>query len=185
MIDVTGGMIDGATTTIATHTVATVTPTSTAPISLPGSFETVTPPRTLPMDNIDVLRLVVSFVGPQHYRFVAIISKSFKAAYAHEFPNDTDTVHDATTVEHAKICWGEMKYPTPRQQRDLSYSEACFGSLPAMQYLRSVGCQWDEETCVYAAWNGHLSILQYIHENGTKWPFNYIEIRSRKRLSVE
>ena len=31
------------------------------------------------------------------------------------------------------------------------------------------GCPWNEETCFYAAENGHLECLKYAHENGCRW----------------
>ena len=159
------GMID-VTTTITTHATFATPPT----ISLPLSSYTSTPPLISPMDNVDVLRMVVSFIGYKHYRFIAVISQSFHAAYVQEFPNDTETRLDASTEEYAKICWKELKHPISfRLQCRLSSSASAFGSLPAMQYLRSIGCQWNDKTCTYAAMNGHLNVLQYAHENGCPW----------------
>ena len=118
---------------------------------------------------MDVLRLIVSFIGPKQYRFIALINLSFHAAYIQAFPKDTETKLDASTVELAKVCWDELKLRTTNQQWQLSYSAARFGCLPAMQLLQSVGCFWNESTCAYAAENGHLHILQYIRENGCPW----------------
>ena len=30
-------------------------------------------------------------------------------------------------------------------------------------------CDWSEHTCLTAAYNGHLPVLQYLHENGCPW----------------
>jgi hypothetical protein len=43
------------------------------------------------------------------------------------------------------------------------------GQLAALQWLRSVGCNWDEETCEYAALTGHLDVLQWARANGCPW----------------
>ena len=121
------------------------------------------------MENVDLLRLVVSFVGPKHYRFIAMISQKFHAAYTQEFPDDTETELNASTKEYAKICWEDLEYPSVYQQYKLSLSAACFGSLSAMQYLHSVDCDWDENICAFAALIGHLHILQYARKNGCPW----------------
>jgi hypothetical protein len=41
-----------------------------------------------PLEDLDILPVhhIVSFVGPNQYRFVAAISKDFKASYCHLFP---------------------------------------------------------------------------------------------------
>ena len=111
------------------------------------------------MENLDILRLVASFVGPKYYRYFALISKSFHAAYRQEFPNETTTDLNASTVEHAKICRIEFLNRVPYSYYRLSYSAAASGSIPAMQYLRSERMPWDERTCAIAAKNGHLHVL--------------------------
>ena len=153
------GMIDVTTMTMAALTVKT---------AISSSSDTLKSPFVSPMENMDLLRLVVSFL-PKHYRFIAVISKSFHAAYIQEFPKDTGTILNAYNVEIAKICWEELKRPSTRQQYQLSRTAAFYGSLPAMQYLRSMRCYWDEWACAYAATNGHLHILQYSRENGCPW----------------
>ena len=135
------GMIDVITATMTTHSAPSMTSTKPT-ISLPSIAST--PQLVSPMENVDVLRLVVSFIGPKQYRFIAVISQSFHEAYVREFPNDTATFLNASTVAYTKICWEELKCPSARQQYQLSASAAFFGSLPAMQYLRSVDCDWNE-----------------------------------------
>jgi hypothetical protein len=36
-------------------------------------------------------------------------------------------------------------------------------------WLRSIGCPWDEETCLIASASGHLHILQWARQNGCPW----------------
>jgi hypothetical protein len=43
------------------------------------------------------------------------------------------------------------------------------GHLPVLQYLHENGCPWDSDTCHHAAAKGHLHVLQYLHENGCPW----------------
>ena len=110
---------------IATPTVLPFLATD-IPISLPLSSSASKPQLVSPMDNVDILRLVVSFIGQKHYRFIAIISQSFHSAYAQEFPKDTTTKLNASTIEYAKICWEELKQPVENQQYILSHSAAFF-----------------------------------------------------------
>ncbi len=42
--------------------------------------------------------------------------------------------------------------------------------LPLLQWARENGCNWDDETCLYASKYGNLHILQYCVDNGC--PFN-------------
>ena len=46
---------------------------------------------------------------------------------------------------------------------------ACYGHLPALQYLRENGCPWDDSTCRYALHNTcryvHWDCLQYAVDN--------------------
>ena len=102
------GMIDVTTITMAIPSVVKAIPTVPV-VSL--SSDTLKSPSVSPMQNLDLLRLVVSFL-PKHYRFIAVISKSFHAAYIQEFPKDTGTILNAYNVEIAKICWEELKRPS-------------------------------------------------------------------------
>ena len=43
------------------------------------------------------------------------------------------------------------------------------GHLSTLQYLHENRCPWDRHTCSSAADNGHLPVLKYLHENGCPW----------------
>ena len=43
------------------------------------------------------------------------------------------------------------------------------GNLNLIKYLHDNGCDWDEKTCTYAAFNNNLDILKYLHENECPW----------------
>ena len=106
------GLFDVATT--HTRTIAIAAPTETIALAISSDI-TITPLEVSPLENVDVLRLVVSFVGRKQYRFIATISQSFHAAYVQEFPKDKKTVLNASTIEFAKICWEDLKRPSTRQ----------------------------------------------------------------------
>jgi hypothetical protein len=59
------------------------------------------------------------------------------------------------------------------------------GSVECLKYAHENGCEWDEQTCIFAAGNGNLASLKYVppillsspiidfhryaHENGCSW----------------
>lgn len=48
-------------------------------------------------------------------------------------------------------------------------SFAAHGRLPALQWARSKGLEWNEKTCEYAAIGAHLELLQWARANGCPW----------------
>ena len=80
-----------ATTTITAHYIATVT-TDVAML----------PSLIFPIENMDILQLIVAFVGPKNYIFIAGVCQSFNMVYKQNFPNDTETNLNASTLEYAK-----------------------------------------------------------------------------------
>ncbi len=43
------------------------------------------------------------------------------------------------------------------------------GHLEVLQWARSQGCPWDEDTCAHAARGGHLEVLEWAREQGCPW----------------
>ena len=43
------------------------------------------------------------------------------------------------------------------------------GHLEVLQWARANGCPWDEDTCSMAAHNGHLEVLQWARTTGCPW----------------
>jgi hypothetical protein len=125
------------------------------------------PKESSPFYNLDILQHIISFVGQNQYRFVAIINPSFKKVYLQLFPENRETYCNASTIEHAKICFEESGDYI--NERKLCESAAKHGNLPVLQYLRSVNCSWNAGTCARAAKAGHLHILQWCRENGCHW----------------
>ncbi len=46
---------------------------------------------------------------------------------------------------------------------------ACGGHLKVLQWVRSQGCLWDEQTCTKAAEGGHLEVLQWARSQRCPW----------------
>ena len=38
-----------------------------------------------------------------------------------------------------------------------------------LQWARANGCEWDADTCMFAASGGHLGVLQWARANGCEW----------------
>ena len=123
-----------------------------------------------------LLAKILSYVGRNHYRFVAAISTRFHTAYDVAFPGDTFTHINVSTVTHAINCVKEVTdmnwIPSTgnNQSRADAHQIFCIlaakqGNLPVLQYLRSVrtcyfpnGCPWDTFTSTMAAAYGHVHI---------------------------
>lgn len=46
------------------------------------------------------------------------------------------------------------------------------GDIEILKYLHEHGCPWDKYTCSAASSNGHLNCLKYAHEEGCPWDEN-------------
>ena len=131
-------------------------------------------------ENVDVFELIIEFVGPYQYLFVATINQSFHEAHSIVFRDDSTTILNASTVALAKYCFNDLMndsscpdcvYSTYTEecQYQLCSSAAKYGNLAALLYLRAVGCQWDPSTCSNAALHGNFAILKWARENGCAW----------------
>ena len=148
------------------------------------------PSATNPLDHIGILKHILSFIGPNQYRFVAGTSRRFREAYLDVIPSGADepvhydndskepypffpknmkTYVNASTVGYAEICWNEIKdknfirfFGLRKEigQEALSRSAAAHGNLPALQFLRSVNCPWHVHFCATAARNNHWHVLK-------------------------
>ena len=124
-----------------------------------------------PLDDLDLLSHIFLLVGDRHYRFVAAVNRRFQQAYLRTFFDRCLTNVNASSEEFARICWQDLKLQ-PRYdwlQSRLFYSAASHGSVPALIYLRAVGCPEHSRVCEVAAKNGHLHVLQWCHENNFLW----------------
>ena len=131
--------------------------------------------ETVPLENLDTLQQILSFVGIGHYLFVAATNRKFHEVYSALFPGDQETRLNASTEALARFCWEEIHHEimsdadTSQKATTLIGSAATHGNLPGLQFLRSVGCPWNEETCRFAALSGYLAVLQWCRENGCPW----------------
>jgi hypothetical protein len=159
-----------STTIHCRDTSQVILPSFDAKNAATGTTITTSPDKS-PLDDINILQIVLSFVGKNQYRFVAAVSHDFKAAYIQTFPYNKRTYYNTSTVQHATICYNECVAQTSNvnKQYALCNSAARHGNLPALQYLRSMNCSWNSTTCALAAQNGHLHVLQWARVNGCPW----------------
>ena len=127
---------------------------------------------TSTLDDLHLLKHIISFVGRYQYRFIAATNHRFQEAYEALYPGYKITYLNASTEKIAKMCWNEIDhenvYPQDREE-ELSGSAAAHGNLPVVKFLRSLHCRWNERTCAYAAKNGHLHVLKWCRANGCPW----------------
>ena len=71
---------------------------------------------------------------------------------------------------------GALKYwkERTRTKESLFDEQTCAfaaygGHLEVLVWLRENNCPWNEATCRCAAWGGHLDVLKYAHEKGCPW----------------
>lgn len=125
------------------------------------------PASRSPLENSELIRYVLSYVGPGHYRFVAAINRQFHLAYQQVHPDDyRKTYLRVTSLDLAAICYEES---TEQHRSLLCRCAARYGNLEVLQYFRSRGCGWDASTCHTAAKYGHLPILRYAHQQQCPW----------------
>ena len=57
--------------------------------------------------------------------------------------------------------------------RDVGAGVSCLavgrGKIESLKCLRANGCPWNEDTCAFAAYGGHLEVLQWAHQHGCEW----------------
>ena len=119
--------------------------------------------------TIDMLKNIISFVGCDQYRFIAGANRSFQEAYLKVFSENKRTYFNASTEELARFCWSEIGPNHWNHQMALSESAAKHGSIPSLQYLRSVRCDWNARTCAAAAIIGDLDVIKWCRGNGCWW----------------
>ena len=68
--------------------------------------------KNSPLESLDVSLLseIILLVGPNQYRFVALINRNFRTLHAQLFPQNTNTYINISTLKHAQIVFEEMKY---------------------------------------------------------------------------
>jgi hypothetical protein len=64
---------------------------------------TNSPKESSPFDNLDILQHIISFVGKNQYRFVAIINQNFQQVYLQLFPENRKTYFNTSTIEHISM----------------------------------------------------------------------------------
>ena len=59
------------------------------------------------------------------------------------------------------------------------------GHLQVLQWLRENDCPWDEDTCTDAAQGGHLEVLKWSRENGCPWNIVVVRAHATKGRHLE
>jgi hypothetical protein len=125
------------------------------------------------MENLNIAILIehiLPYVGADQFRFVAGVNRTFYSAYTsmYDHHKHRTSYQYINTMELFQFCYAEMKNEE-NAQRLLFKHATQQGNLDVFQYLREIGCSWDEWTCACAAENGHLDVLQWADTNGCPW----------------
>ena len=83
---------------------------------------------------------------------------------------ESDIIEDAAKVGSIEVIeWAKTKGLWIRPSVWACVYAATNGHLECLKYLHENGCPWDERTFSTATLNGHLECLKYLHENGCPW----------------
>jgi hypothetical protein len=104
-----------------------------------------------PLENFSLLQHILSFVGDNQYRFVALINKNFQDVYLRTFNYNKSTYYNASTVEHTDVCIDECFRTRTLRNATLCNSAVRHGNVWTLSYLHALGFRWDQNTCRTAA----------------------------------
>ena len=127
------------------------------------------------LDDGNLLRNVLSYVGKNQYRFIGTVDHTFHDTYVSLHPEKT-TQYNVSTMEHAAICCNEVSGYSGRFI--LCEKAVTIGNLPVLQFLFSNKCpihcvrfqrsstEKRDDLFIIAVRNGHVHILQWLQELG-------------------
>ena len=133
-----------------------------------------------PLESLDdpLLSEIVAFIGPNHYRFVAMINRRFHSLHLQLYPQNTNTYINISTLNCATIVFDEMKY-IKCYEAFYKGDKLCRlaienGNLPLLKFFGAKQCPYPsyDVACHSAAANGHLHILLWLRENRSPWDEN-------------
>jgi hypothetical protein len=131
------------------------------------------------LDDDNILRDILSYVGEDQYRFVATVNRNFRNTYVSLYPDKT-TFLNVSTMGHATICCQEIcdreySHCEERYRFILCKNATKMGDLSILKFLYSNDCplyyhyhQWFTEymlitdTFKVAVKSGHVHILQWM-----------------------
>ena len=106
------------------------------------------------MDVLDVLTEVLSYLTPFDAGLASQVCKWWHALITKD-----------SSVKRA------IHHPGKKDKTKMKNTDkaASLGYLEVLQWARANGCDWDSDTCAFAAWGGHLEVLQWARFNGCVW----------------
>ena len=131
---------------------------------------------------IDLLKLIVGYVGENHYRLVACTSDRLHKVYAEIFVDDTWTSFENVVVSLScmKLCLLDTEAPNYTEPDPdcntitwLFHIAASEGKLELLKWGMDSGYELDkildEDAISNAAYNGHLHVVKYLRQLGVIW----------------
>jgi hypothetical protein len=140
-------------------------------------------PLNVPLFDMLPVELLAShlmpFFGPRRFRFVTAVCRKFYDAYTTCYPTKVTEI-DASTVEHAQICFSERHdrlHPGKVTGIDASTSIHCVVHVSDGLFftdMEAFSCEDVPKTrlCWLASRNTDSSVLRYLHSIGCEWDEN-------------
>lgn len=116
----------------------------------------------------DLVCSILKFVGPETYRYVGAINRTFRQCYKEIYGGATTTGYSKVV---SSVGWASVFFQErgPLYKWILCTYAAKYGHLEVLQWARENGCGWNVYTCSHAAKNGHLKVIQWARANGCPW----------------
>jgi hypothetical protein len=126
----------------------------------------------------EVLReILITFLGPGHYRYVAGTCRTFRNA--HKNNNDAISTTVTTTtwesaaacVSCAKLCLKEVNY---YHLHDIAWEAARTGQMDVIQWTCTQGYCFEKRLFEQAALCGQLKVLEWAHDKNIVWDYAFV-----------
>eukprot|EP00953_Heterococcus_sp_UTEX-ZZ885_P035170 18165-Heterococcus_DN1.PRE.1 len=144
-----------------------------------------------PLLDRGILQYVLTFIGPGHYLFVALVSTWWKELYATQerqqlsvIDEECDYIVEIDAAEvtlfrncersagnHADVATLAMAHMLGMQLTPtIMRGAAKRNKLTEVQYLCAQGCPWPSELLSDAVDRGQYELLRWCYEHGCPWP---------------
>jgi hypothetical protein len=137
----------------------------------------------------DMLKCIVDHVDPDALFPLAATCRALRAAVADHCPAAPNGKRTHTSMEfaygHTVALASWARANGCQWDRDTCTYAARNGQLHVLQWARAHECPWDSDTCAESAANGHLHILQWARAHECPWNADTcIEAASNGHLHV-
>jgi len=114
---------------------------------------------------LDVLAHMLTFIGRNHFIYMALVCKKMKQAYRQCFEAKTSAASACETLAKAHLAVNDAKGRRILSRKaEFCRAAANCGNLPVLKLFRAHGGNWDGYTVTLAVRCGDMEILQWLHQ---------------------